>query len=69
MPGEELDVTTELSNQDEKQSGITDAIVTPSTESPGLSFLTKLLFFGVIVGIVLAFMKNRKGGITEKSLA
>ena len=69
MPGEELDVITELSNQDEKQSGITDAIVTPSTESPGLSLLTKLLFFGVIVGIVLVFIKNRKGGITEKSLA
>lgn len=69
MPGDELDVTIGKPKQDEKQPDTTDAAVTPSTESPGLSLLTKLLFFGVIVGIVLTFMRTRKASVTEKSLA
>ena len=40
----------------------------PPTESPGLSVLTKLIFFGVIVGVVLSFLKTRERSV-EKSLA
>ena len=43
-----------------------------STGSPGLGLLTKLIFFGVIVGVVLTFFRSRKGSVQsgqEKSLA
>lgn len=42
--------------------------VTLGDERPGLSVLTKLIFFGVIVGIVLSFLRTRKP-MVEKSLA
>ena len=42
--------------------------VIPPTENPGLSILTKMIFFGVIVGVVLSFLRSRKPTV-EKSLA
>ncbi len=50
------------------QEPSTESHVTSPTESPGLSVLTKLIFFGVIVGIVLGLLKTRKPA-AEKSLA
>lgn len=44
-------------------------VFTSSTESSGLSLVTKLIFFGVIVGVVLTFIRSRKGSAQEKSLA
>lgn len=52
-----------------KEPEATGAVVTPSFESPGLSLVTKLCFFGVIVGVVFGFLKTRKPAIAEKSLA
>ena len=51
-----------------KEHEATESDVTPPTESPGLTLLTKLIFFGVIVGVVLSFLKTRKP-MVEKSLA
>ena len=55
-----------------KEDETTHSDVTPakesSTENPGLTLLTKLIFFGVIVGVVLSFLKTRKP-MVEKSLA
>ena len=65
MPGDELDVT--LGNEAKQQPESTGSDVTP-TESPGLSLLTKLIFFGVIVGVALSFLRTRKP-MVEKSLA
>ena len=64
VSGDELDVT--------KQSdvkGVADAVMTSATESPGTSALTKLIFFGVIVGVVLTFLRTRRASVSEKSLA
>ena len=66
VPGDELDVT--LGDEPMQQPETTGSDVTPPTESPGLSLLTKLIFFGVIVGIALSFLRTRKPTI-EKSLA
>lgn len=52
-----------------KKPEATGAAVTPSFESSGLSLVTKLCFFGVIVGVVFGFLRTRKPGIAEKSLA
>ena len=52
-----------------KEPEATGAVVTPSLESPGLSLVTKLCFFGVIVGVVFGFLRTRKPAIAEKSLA
>ena len=51
-----------------KEDETTHSDVTPPTENPGLTLLTKLIFFGVIVGVVLSFLKTRKP-MVEKSLA
>lgn len=66
VPDDELDVT--LGNEPKQQPEITGSDVTPPPESPGLSLLTKLIFFGVIVGVVLSFVRTRKP-MVEKSLA
>jgi peptidyl-prolyl cis-trans isomerase B (cyclophilin B) len=68
-PNDNLDVTAGETKQSEKQPEKAVADVTPSTESPGLSLLTKLIFFGVIVGVIFTFLKSRKGSVTEKNLA
>lgn len=68
-PNDNLDVTPTGETKTEKSSAVADAAVTPSTESPGLSLLTKLIFFGVIVGVIFSFFKTRKGSAPEKSLA
>ncbi len=54
----------------EKQSSSvdTETLQTP-TESPGLSLLTKLIFFGVVAGVIFTFLRNRRGSVQEKSLA
>ena len=67
VPGDELDVT--LGDESKPpQPESTESNVTPPTESPGLSLLTKLIFFGVIVGVVLSLLRTRKPTV-EKSLA
>ena len=69
VPGDELDVTLgDESKQPQQQPGTTESHMAPASESPGLSLLTKLIFFGVIVGVVLSLLRNRKPTI-EKSLA
>ena len=69
VPDEELDVTIDKPEEPAKEPEATDAVVAPSLESPGLSLVTKLCFFGVIVGVVFGFLRTRKPGIAEKSLA
>ena len=66
VPGDELDVTLEDEPKHQLETTAPDAA--SPTESPGLSLLTKLIFFGVIVGVVLSFLRTRKPMI-EKSLA
>ena len=49
-----------------------DNEVISSTGSPGMSLLAKLIFFGVIVGVALTYLRSRKGKVQngqEKSLA
>lgn len=42
----------------------------PSADSTGLSMLQKLTLFGVIVGLVLVYLKTRNSKVlTEKSMA
>lgn len=67
VPDDELDVT--LGDEAQQQAEIPVSDVAPPTESPGLSLLTKLIFFGVIVGIVLTLLKTRSKPMIEKSLA
>lgn len=50
------------------ESNVTPPTESPTEESPGLTLLTKLIFFGVIIGVVLSFLKTRKPTV-EKSLA
>ena len=69
VPDEELDVTIGKPKDPVKEPEATGAVVTPSFESPGLSLVTKLCFFGVIVGVVFGLLRTRKPGIAEKSLA
>ena len=53
----------------EKQPEHTEYETSPSTESPGLSLITKLVLFGAIIGIALGYSRTRKGSVQEKSLA
>ena len=69
VPDEELDVTIGTPEDPVKEPEATGAVVTQSFENPGLSLVTKLCFFGVIVGVVFGFLRTRKPGIAEKSLA
>lgn len=67
VPGDELDVT--LGDEPKQhQPETTESHMPVPTESPGLSVLTKLIFFGVIVGVVLTLLRSRKPTV-EKSLA
>ena len=66
VPGDELDVT--LGDEPKQQPKFTESPVTPPTESHGLSLMTKLIFFGVIVVVVLSLLRTRKPTV-EKSLA
>lgn len=66
VPGDELDVT--LGDEPKQQLETTESDMIPPTESHGLSLLTKLIFFGVIVGVVLSFLRTRKP-MVEKSFA
>lgn len=59
-PGDELDSP--------KQSEQMDAEMTPS-EAGGIGLLSKLVFFCVVAGIVVTFLKTRQGFVEEKSLA
>ena len=69
VPGDELDVTLgDETKQQQQQPENTESHMAAPTESPGLSVLTKLIFFGVIVGVVLTLLRNRKPTV-EKSLA
>lgn len=71
VPGDELDVTLgdePKQQQQQQQPKTTESPVTPPTESHGLSLMTKLIFFGVIVGVVLSLLRTRKPTV-EKSLA
>ncbi len=66
-----MDVTSkDEPKQPEKQpEGGDNETLSTSTESPGLSLLTKLIFFGAMVGVVLTFLRSRKASVQEKSLA
>ena len=66
VPGDELDVT--LGDEPKQQPKTTESPVTPPTESHGLSLMTKLIFFGVIIVVVLSLLRSRKPTV-EKSLA
>jgi hypothetical protein len=67
IEGDELDVTLP---QALKQPEQTEAEVTQSADSLGLSLMPKLIFFGIICGAVAYFTKTRKSSIAgEKSLA
>ena len=72
MPDDELDVTLgdkpKQQQQQQQQPEATESHMAPPKESPGLSLITKLIFFGVIVGVVLSLLRNRKPPV-EKSLA
>ena len=70
VPDDELDVTLgdEPKQQQQQQAESTESHLAPPKESPGLSLITKLIFFGVIVGVVLSLLRNRKPPV-EKSLA
>ena len=71
VPGDELDVTLgdePKQQQQQQESESTESHEAPPTESPGLSLLTNLIFFGVIVVVVLSLLRNRKPTV-EKSLA
>ena len=51
------------------ETGMVDGKV-PSADSTGLSMLQKLTLFGVIVGLVLVYLRTRNNKVTtEKSLA
>ena len=39
-----------------------------SSKSAGMGLLAKLIFFGIIVGLIMMFLKSRKSPV-EKSLA
>ena len=67
MPGDELDVTLGDEAQQQAETPVSEGA--PPTESPGLSLLTKLIFFGVIVGVALTLLKTRSKPVIEKSLA
>ena len=66
VPGDELDVT--LGDAPKQIQESTELNVTPPEESSGLSIVTKLIFFGVIVGVALSLIRTRKPTV-EKSLA
>ena len=58
-------------SQEAGKSRIDDGLDLPSYGS-GAGILSKLIFFGVIVGVIAIIMKSRKstsGRLTEKSLA
>ncbi|KAM0802763.1 cyclophilin-like domain-containing protein [Usnea florida] len=67
VPGDELDVTLGDEAQQQAETPVSEGA--PPTESPGLSLLTKLIFFGVIVGVALSLLKTRSKPVIEKSLA
>ena len=68
VPGDELDVTAMTETKQQQET--TEVDMTPPKENPGLSLLTKLIFFGLIVGIVLSLLRTRKPTASvEKSLA
>ena len=65
VPNDELDSAVESTlKQAEKE---TAPIGVPSSEDRGIGMFAKLVFFGVIVGIVMMFLKSRKGS-GEKSI-
>ena len=60
VPNDELDST--------QSTKATTAGDTMAVKGAGVAFLPKLVFFVVIAGIIVMFLKTRKGP-TEKSLA
>ena len=70
MEGDELDVTLkDEPKQPEKLPESADNETVSSIENPGFSWFTKLILFGVIVGVALSFLKTRKSSVQVKSLA
>ena len=67
VPDDELDVTLGDESKQQKHESTESHVTTPA-ESPGLSLITKLIFFGVIVGVALSLARSRKP-MVEKSLA
>ena len=67
IEGDELDVT--VKDIPKLPESADNAVYSHTMDSPGMSLLTKMIFFGVIVGIALTFLRSRKVGVQEKSLA
>lgn len=67
---DEMDATFgEIPKQPTEIKNSKNQTLSASAETPGLTLVTKLLFFGVIIGVVLAFLRSRKGSVQQKSLA
>ena len=66
VPNDQLDSDGEGSSK--KIEKETTPIGAPSSEDRGMGVFAKLIFFGVIVGIIVVFLKSRKGS-ADKSLA
>ena len=69
VPGDELDVTSSGGTKQSKQPESLEVAEALLVESPGLSVVTKLIFFGLIVGVIFSFLRTRKPTVSEKSLA
>ena len=72
--GEELDAESPENTvpANEAENHHTDAVLSTSTQSAGVGMFSKLILFGIIVGVVAIFLKNRKsssGALSDKSLA
>ena len=66
IEGDELDVTLP---QTPKETGILDSELV-SADSVGLNMLQKFTLFGVIVGLVLLYLRTRRHRVlSEKSIA
>lgn len=72
--GEELDAGSQEDTVPANEAGKhhTDAVLSTSTQSAGAGIFSKLILFGIIVGVVAILLKSRKstsGALSEKSLA
>ena len=66
VPNDELD--TAIGDSPKQTGKETMGMGASSSGGAGMGILTKLIFFGVIVGLVMVFLKSRKSPV-EKSLA
>lgn len=67
MLGDELDITTGAKAQKEDASMVGG--IGASADENGIGMMTKLVLFCLVLGVFAAFLKTRRGHVTEKSLA